>query len=139
MYHLFEEPLSSEVLDEWVNLAGEFSLVKGYTDFGDLFLINPKSNEVAILFTMENTIEPMGFTDWQRFVDRVLLNPGFQEDVMDFAFRDKVRTHCGELGEEEVYIATPYPFIGGSGAPDTYKKGNVWVYLAISSQTWAQI
>ena len=139
MYHILEELRDKSWLDVWAEITGDFDQIKGYTDFGDVFLINSKTNEIGILFTMENAFEPMGYTSWEKFENNVLNNPNFQEDVVRKSFIEKVKAHCGELGKDQVYIATPYPFIGGSGAPDTYKKGDVWVYLSISSQTWSQI
>ena len=34
----------------------------------------------------------------------------------------------------QVYIAKPYPFLGGSEAPETYGQGDVWVFLDIVAQ-----
>lgn len=33
-------------------------------------------------------------------------------------------------------MPVPYPMLGGSGAPETYDKGNVWVFLDIVGQLW---
>jgi hypothetical protein len=33
-----------------------------------------------------------------------------------------------------VDIATPYPFVGGTEAPETYDIGDVWVFLDIVAQ-----
>lgn len=139
MYHILKETRDKEWLDEWAAITGEFDQIKGYTNFGDVFVINSKTNEIGVLLTMENSFEPMGFTDWNKFEDKVLNNPNFQEDVIHKSFIEKVSKHCGELEANQVYIASPYPFLGGSGAPETYKKGDIWVYLSISAQTWSQI
>ena len=88
---------------------------------------------------MENSFKRMGYTNWDEFFEKVMNHAGFQEDVVHASFLEKVQAHCGELAEDQVYIATPYPCVGGSGAPETYQKGDVWVYLSISAQTMAQI
>lgn len=139
MYNILEFTKNSEYLDEWAKITGDFDQIKGYTDLGDVFVINSKTNEIAVLLTMENSFNPMGYVDWEKFEKEVLNNQQFQEDVIHKNFINKVKDHCGELEYEQVYIATPFPCIGGSGAPETHKKGNVWIYLAISSQTWNQI
>lgn len=139
MYHILQKTKNKEWLDEWARLTGDFNQIKGYTDLGDVFLINSQTGEIGVLLTMENSFIPMGYTDWYEFEESVLKDDEFQKNVIHAEFMKKVRKHCGPLGEEQVYIATPYPFLGGTGEPDTYKKGGVWVYLAVSSQTWLQI
>ncbi|MBK9218385.1 MAG: DUF1851 domain-containing protein [Uliginosibacterium sp.] len=139
MYHYLDEIRGKEWLDGWASIAGDFDQVKAYTDLGDLFLVNSKTNEVGILLVMANKFHQMGFTDWEEFKQTVMNNPNFQERVVQKSFIARVKEHCGQLGEYEVYIPTPYPCLGGSGEPETHKKGNLWVYLAISSQTFAQI
>ena len=139
MYNILIEPKDKEWLDLWASVTGDFDLIKGYSDLGDVFVINSKTNEIGVLLTMENSFHPMGFINWDKFEKEVLQNTKFQEDVLHKSFMSKVKDHCGELDKDQVYIATPYPFLGGSGDPDSYKKGDVWVYLAISSQSWSQI
>jgi hypothetical protein len=139
LYHFLEETKAKEFLDEWATITGDFDLIKGYTDLGDVFLVNSKTGEIGVLLTMENSFHPMAYNDWGKFRKEVLENSKFQESVIHSSFMTKVSAHCGELESEQVYIATPYPCLGGSGAPNTYKKGNVWVYLSLSSQAWSQI
>lgn len=139
MYHYLEEIREKEWLDNWVSIVGDFDQVKAYTDLGDLFLVNSRTNEIGILLVMANKFHEMGFTDWDEFKTTVMNNPGFQERVVQKDFIARVREHCGELGEYEVYIPTPYPCLGGTGEPETHKKGNLWVFLAISSQTFSQM
>ncbi|WP_180913427.1 T6SS immunity protein Tdi1 domain-containing protein [Vibrio parahaemolyticus] len=139
MYHILKETKGQEYLDGWADITGDFDQIKGYSDLGDVFLINSVTGEVGILLTMENSFHPMGINEWEKFEDQVLTNSKFQEDVLHKSFIKRVKEVCGVLEKEQVYIATPYPCVGGSGAPDTYKKGNVWVYLSISAQTWKQI
>lgn len=40
----------------------------------------------------------------------------------------------GEPAEVECYFPVPYPASGGSGALDSYQKGNIWVHLDIYGQ-----
>lgn len=139
MYHIFDEPKNKELLDEWSTLTGDFNQIKGYTDLGDIFLLHEETGSVGVLLTMENVFHDMGFNSWDEFSENVLSNPKFQEDVLNKEFVEVVRACCGELDNEEVYIPIPYPCLGGSGEPDTYRKGNLWVFLAVSSQTFTQI
>ncbi len=139
MYHFLNEPKSKKWLDEWATITGDFDQIVAYTDLGDLFLINSKTNEIGILLTMANKFHTMGFTDWDEFRGEVMENPKFQEDVIQKSFIQNVRSHCGKLEEYQVYIPTPYPCLGGSGEPETHKVGDLWVYLAISSQTFTKL
>ena len=47
---------------------------------------------------------------------------------------EKIRQLKGPLKPGQVYIAKPYPFLGGSEAPETYGQGDVWVFLDIVAQ-----
>ena len=139
MYHIFESALSKEYLSEWSEIAGGFDLIKGYTELGDIFLINSKTNEIAILFPLSNTVEPMGYTDWAEFSRSVLNNLGFQNEVVRKEHLERVAEHCGKLGQQQIYYAVPLPFLGGSGASDSYKIGDLWVYLSIVYQSLNEI
>ena len=139
MYHIFESTLCKEYLSEWGEIAGDFDLIKGYTELGDVFLINSKTNEIGILFPLNNAIEPMGYTDWTEFSDSVLNNLGFQEEVVRKEHLEQVSNHCDKLGQQQIYYAVPLPFVGGSGAPETYEIGDLWVYLSIAYQSLNEI
>lgn len=139
MYHFLKEPRTKEWLDEWASISGDFDQIIAYSDLGDLFLSNSRTSEIAVLLTMANKLHTMGYTDWNEFQEEVMENPDFQEKVLQKSFIEKVRGHCGELKEYQVYIPTPYPCLGGSGEPETHKIGDLWVYLAVSSQTFVQL
>jgi hypothetical protein len=44
---------------------------------------------------------------------------------------ERVRARIGDPAANQVYLPVPYPFLGGSGEPDTYDKGDVWVFWSI--------
>ena len=139
MYRILDNIKEKTYLDAWATVTGDFDQIKGYSELGDIFLINSKTNEVGILLTMANAFHPMGYFDWGKFEKEIIENTNFQEDVLHKSLIEEIRNHCGKLSNDQVYIATPFPCIGGSGAPETYKKGDLWVYLALSSQTFQQI
>ncbi len=47
-----------------------------------------------------------------------------------------LEARLGQLAVDEVYYPVPFPFLGGSGAPETFAKGNVWVFASIVGQSW---
>lgn len=134
MYVFFETPKPSQLLGGWQSIVGEFDLIKAYSALGDVFLQNSTTGEVGVLLTMAYGFHPMESYDWDSFREEVMENPNFQEDVMSKSMIDAVQKLCGPLGSDEVYVPTPYPAMGGSGAADTHKIGDLWVYLDVSSQ-----
>merc|ERR1719232_1574628 len=71
---------------------------------------------------MENHFEPLPFKYSDDFIREYLNAPNVKNDFLKADFFEKVRTHCGELNKEEVYIPVPYPFMGGSGEVETFTK-----------------
>jgi len=68
------------------------------------------------------------------FEQQVLREPGFESYVLRPAHIQVLAKRLGPLKDEEIYIPTPYPFLGGSDAPETYDKGNLWVFTHIVAQ-----
>ncbi|WP_410877135.1 hypothetical protein [Nocardia sp. A7] len=46
----------------------------------------------------------------------------------------EIRGILGPLASGQVYIATTYPFLGGTEEPDTYEIGYIWAFLDIVAQ-----
>jgi len=65
------------------------------------------------------------------FEAAILLDPGFSEYVLRPTHQAAIQDRLGPLQAEEVYIPEPYPFLGGTEEPDTYNKGNFWVFASL--------
>ena len=127
-------PIQSKA-PRWSGLAGTYQSVFGFTRFGDLFLTDPTTGYVAYLFTERPELAELDFDTIADFEKKFLPEPGTRQHLLrenDFS------TICRRIGTpqgEEVFFPVPYRVIGGSGAPETYEKGNLWVYLDIYAQT----
>jgi hypothetical protein len=134
MYRWLQEPNPSSDLGAWASLAGEYSLVVGYTSFGDFFLRHPRTKEFAILTTMSPGFITLGYDERTSFESDFLGDEGVIEQVLRPADVSLLEERLGELLADEVFIPVPYPFLGGSGGLDTYEKGDVWVFAGLIAQ-----
>jgi hypothetical protein len=135
LYVLIDPVESEEHIPTWAPHFRKYDEVVGYSVLGHVFMRASEDHDYAVLHPFRNTAKSYGaFADTNAFEEQLLYDPGFAEYVLRPAHVAEVRKHVGPLGNEEVYIPTPYPFIGGSDEPDTYSKGKVWVFLEIVGQ-----
>jgi hypothetical protein len=134
MYRWLQEPRPTSDLGAWASLAGGYSLVVGYTMFGDFFLRHPKTREFAILTTMSPDLVPVGHDERRSFESEFLRDEDVIVQVLRPADVSLLEERLGRLLEDEVFIPVPYPFQGGSGRLDTYDKGDVWVFAGLIAQ-----
>ena len=71
------------------------------------------------------------FVSLEAFESEVLQDVGFSEYVLKPGHQATIRERLGPLEAEEVYIPEPYPFLGGTEEPNTYPKGNFWVFAEL--------
>ena len=135
MYRKFEPPRSIDLLPRWKHLVAPFDLICGYTYFGQFFLRHSKTDEIAILYPQNVNLLPMGFLDWDEFQREVLEKPEVKEELLQPEKLESVQARLGPLEDDQVYIAQPYQMIGGRGEPETYGKGDLWVYADLVAQT----
>ncbi|RIX40342.1 MAG: DUF1851 domain-containing protein [Rhodocyclales bacterium GT-UBC] len=128
-------PRSSEALGPWSDCFPQYKEVVGYSSLGHFFMRDPDTSEYIVLHPFKQSAKSYGAHETvEKFEGSVLKEPGFQEYVLRPEHVDTVAKRLGALPPEEIYIPKPYPFIGGSDAPDTYDKGNVWVFARIVAQ-----
>jgi hypothetical protein len=137
LFHFLDPMRDVADIWPWGTVAGRFSRVAGYTALGDFILIDPRSGEHAILLTMTADLEPTGYTDATKFKRVFLTHPDIVEHVGKPALVAELEERLGALGRDEVYFPVPYPVLGGSGRPETFDKGNVWVFASILGQSHA--
>ncbi|MET8777035.1 T6SS immunity protein Tdi1 domain-containing protein [Nocardia sp. NPDC050713] len=124
-----------EAMPAWAPHFPQFDLVFGYSDLGHTFLVNSQSGECAVLHPYRAAAKGYGaFADPAEFADRVLREQGFADYVLRTEHVARIRDLLGPLAPEQVYIATPYPFLGGSEAPETYDTGELWTFLELVAQ-----
>jgi hypothetical protein len=134
-FRFYDRPKPVDLLVPWGSFTGEFVLVLGYTVLGDFILQNPITHEYAILLTMMRELEPTGYDDAAEFRAAFLAKPEIVKALARPELTTELEQRLGPLGKNEVYIPAPYPFLGGSGAPETYGKGDVWTFAALVGQS----
>jgi hypothetical protein len=134
-FHILAEPMPARAIAPWDAVVGRYSRIIGYTSFGDFFVTDPLTSEHALLLTLEGSVEETGYDDTEAFVRTFLTVPDVVAHVLRPQLLEALTLRLGPLGTEEVYYPVPYPFLGGSGAPETFEKGNVWVFGSIAGQS----
>lgn len=128
--HPFEQ-----VMPGWSEHFPRYDRVVGYSDLGHAFLMSTRTGEYAVLDPYSAGTKALGIhSDIGAFVDRVLFDPDFITYVLQPGHVAAIRKRLGPLAENEVYIATPYPFLGGSEDPESYDRGGVWVFFDLVAQ-----
>ncbi|GAB2668673.1 T6SS immunity protein Tdi1 domain-containing protein [Nocardia goodfellowii] len=135
-FRLIEPRHIGEVMPAWEPHFPHFDTVRGYSELGHVFLRNSGTREYAVLHPYEARAESYGrFRDIDDFITDVLLDRVFTKYVLRPSHVAQIRRLLGPLEEREVYIATPYPFLGGSEEPDAYMRGDIWVFLDLVAQS----
>lgn len=135
LFRLLDPPRPVTELGCWAEVTGRFSLVAGYTAFGNFFLFDPDTQQYAVLYTIEPELVPTHFRGSRAFVSEFLSDAG----IIDHLGRPRdvtaLEARIGPLATDEVYYPVPYPFWGGSGELETFSKGNVWVFADLVGQS----
>lgn len=128
-------PVASEKLGCWADHYDGFGEIVGYSHLGHFFLRTGEGGEYLVLHPLMQAAKSYGdFPSVETFEAQVLQEPGFMEHVLRPSHVASIRKRLGGLGKDEIYIPTPYPFLGGSGEPESYEKGDMWVFMDIVSQ-----
>lgn len=129
------DPLPASRAEAWAPHYEKFDQIVGWSHLGHLFMRSSADQDTLVLHPFKKAGKSYGaFASVADFETQILRDPGFAEYVLRADHVAAVRRLVGPLAAEEVYIPQPYPFMGGSDRPDTYGKGNVWVFLAIVAQ-----
>ncbi|WP_459961410.1 T6SS immunity protein Tdi1 domain-containing protein [Nocardia sp. IFM 10818] len=134
-FRLIESVRIDRIMPAWAEHFPQFDTVVGYTDLGHAFLMSSRTGEYGVLDPYSAGAKRYGvFTEVTDFIDKVLFDPSFVTYVLQPDHVAAIRKRLGPLAADEVYIATPYPFLGGSEHPDSYDKGGVWVFFDLVAQ-----
>ncbi|MEC3952665.1 T6SS immunity protein Tdi1 domain-containing protein [Nocardia sp. CDC153] len=134
-FRLIPEQRLDRLMPAWTDRYPRYDTVVGYSDLGHAFLMSTRTGEYGILDPYSPGVKDYGvFTELTDFVSQVLFAPDVITYVLQPQHVTEIRRHLGPLAENEVYIATPYPFLGGSETPDAYQKGGVWTFFDLVAQ-----
>lgn len=119
----------------WAPHFQKYDTIIGYSSLGHFFLRASTDSEYIVLYPLRKAAKSYGlFKTVTAFENEVLKEPGFSSYVLRSDHVAAIRARVGSLKKEEVYIPRPYPFLGGSEKPETYNKGDVWVFMEIVAQ-----
>lgn len=103
------------------------------TGFGDLFLHEPEIG-VSFLEAQRGHVEFIDAdVDW--FLAEFLGLPEIGRDVLRVTRCAQLVAVHGALRYREVFVAEPWPMLGGQDRPASYTIGNCQVYLDLVGQT----
>ena len=128
-------PTSSSEIGCWEAHFSRYDSIVGYSNLGHFFLRASANNEYIVLHPFKKAAKSYGvFPTVADFEKQVLKDAGFTEYVLRADHMFAIQRRLGALKKNEIYIPQPYPLIGGSDKPETYSKGNVWVFMDIVAQ-----
>lgn len=133
-FRLIQPLVLAESMPRWAGQFPQFEAVVGYSELGHVFLAE-SGGEFAVLHPFTASAKSYGrFPSIEEFADTVLRDPDFAGYVLLPEHVAEVGALLGPLGDNQVYIPQPYPFLGGSMEPSTYAIGDVWTFLDLVAQ-----
>ena len=134
LYTLLTDTPASR-LGSWARHEPQYDQIMGYSHLGHFFMRASDDGQCLVLHPFKKAAKSYGaFPSATAFEAAILKDAGFAEYVLRPDHVAALLRLLGPLGQDEIYIPQPYPFVGGTDAPDSYSKGNVWVFMDIVAQ-----
>ena len=131
-YSLLTTPRPVSALGCWESQLTKFTQVIGFSALGHFFLFDERGGDYAVCHPFRQAYKSYGpHASVAAFEAAVLSNPGFAEYVLRPAHQARIAELIGPLGPDEVYYPAPYPFLGGTEEPESYAKGDFWVFAEL--------
>lgn len=131
LIHFLPSPKSKSELGKFGTAFAREVEVVAYTSFGDLFMRDKQTNQIALALLVPFKVIPLNAFSMQALIDLFSGNPNAAFETLHFERAVELQSKLGLLGPEEVYIPHPYPIWGGDNSIESYKKGNVWVHVQL--------
>lgn len=129
---------TAELMPSWPRLHAPYPLLHGYSRLGHVFVSDEAQQHFAVIYPLQGGSKGYLAASLAGFRATVTDEHSFQEWVFPPSLVRPIVERLGPVAENEVYMPVPYPMLGGSGAPETYDKDDVWVFLEIVGQFWQQ-
>ena len=137
LFSVLDKELSSSVLNSWRWLLGQDALALVASAYGDLFFWSERHSAVYFLEVQRGQ---------STFVDRnitflfhqFLTKDGILDRVLHQELFKTLSSRLNKPRYGECYIAVPWVRVGGTGAVDTYTKGELVVYTNLVGQSVEQ-
>jgi len=127
---------TDELMPQWPRLHADWPLVHAYSRLGHVVVSDAQQTRFAIVHPLEGGMKAYDAASLDELRRTVLEDADFLAFVMPASHVRAIVEHVGPIDADSVYYPVPYPMIGGSGAPETYASGDVWVFLDIVGQLW---
>lgn len=138
-YTFSPEPVStSEFMPSWPRVHAPYPLLHGFSRLGHVFLSDDAQQQFCVVYPLQGGSKGYQAASLAEFQRTVTDDPDFQAWIFPPSLVRPIVERLGPIDSMEVYMPVPYPMIGGSGAPETYSKGDVWVFLEIVGQLWQE-
>lgn len=133
---MLSQPIAlDDVVDVWRPHLTAYTDFIGYSTLGHMYLHNPQTQHFAVLHPLQAGIKDYGpYATVAEFRETILEDPYFVQVILLSEHVQKIADRLGPLEPGEVYIPVPYPFLGGSGEPETYDKGQLVTFVEIVGQ-----
>ncbi|WP_420112918.1 T6SS immunity protein Tdi1 domain-containing protein [Pseudactinotalea sp.] len=138
-YTFSPEPVSTaEFMPSWPRVHDPYPLLHGFSRLGHVFLSDSAQQQFCVVYPLQGGSKGYPAGSLAEFQRTVTGDPGFQAWIFPPDLVRPVVDRLGPIDPDQVYMPVPYPMLGGSGAPESYDKGDVWVFLEIVGQLWQQ-
>lgn len=127
---------TAELMPSWPRLHEPYPLLHGYSRMGHVFLSDQAQQQFCVVYPLQGGSKGYSAASLADFRATVIDDAMFQDWIFPPALVRPIVQRLGPIAHTEVYMPVPYPMLGGSGAPETYDKGDVWVFLDIVGQLW---
>ena len=125
-------PLGS--FDVWEGNLGDFTHVFGHSFLGHLFLWSPAGHYGVAYPYLARFKDYGAFDSPAAFQAAVLEDPYVRTSIFREGDLPTLADRLGPVTAGQVYYPVPYEFLGGSGALETYDKGDLLVWASIVGQ-----
>jgi hypothetical protein len=135
MFRTFSPVPLADKSKRWAHrIQAHYPNVFGFSAFGDLFVCSQDGHQVAVVMTNPPKLEQLNFDSIESFTSTFLTNAGVVEHVLRKADYENLTSRLGPLSDDQCFFPVPFQRMGGSGALDTYDKGDVWAHLDLLGQ-----
>ena len=116
-------------------VASRYPLLFGLSPFAHLFACSADSSRFAVVVTERPELVELNSLNMDAFISEFLDNERVRQEFFRQGDSQLLAERLGPLAQDECFYPVPYPAMGGSGALETYERGDAWIHLEIYGQT----
>ncbi|KZN44876.1 T6SS immunity protein Tdi1 domain-containing protein [Pseudoalteromonas luteoviolacea] len=133
---IFNDSYAKKIdLGSWDCLNDKRFIPFSITAFGDLFLLETKTEQVSLFEPQFNRLTPIEI-NLKEFFDGFLTNQDIINDLLKEHYMLQVQSVCEKLEFGCCYILKPWLLSGGTDKPEKYEIGDFATYFDLVSQAY---